>query len=186
MICTYCKQSIGNNGYCSHCKIYLAVAAASPSIESLINVTSETCINYEIVSIISWSECDRLLSIGEFSSAFLVAAINVEHTLQKQILKQVSKRDLPNDKNLMSMYGNIENLSLKSCFKAAMKLSLATKFNLNEDWKKWIAKMTEPRNSIAHEYGYFERFNSLEVLSDKEIRNLIGNARSFCLSNPLT
>ena len=140
-----------------------------------------------VVLKIGWSEADRLLQKKEFAAALLVAAINVESVLRDHLRQYKNTLPVPQvrDKDIRSMYGNINGLSLSGCYKVAQHLENYG-FKLREDWKHQVVPLLAQRKKIVHERGYFARLTKLEILSEIKIKQLIDNARKFCETNPPT
>jgi len=171
-------------------------------VEQKANITIPVAVStsIEIKILISWQEVDRLLQEREFAAAFLVAAINVEATLRDHI-SQFSLPRIPlffckyprlarllwlADCRVLSNYKNIEDRYLGTCFEVAKYLAKNYAFSLIGDWKNQIGPLVNPRNKIAHQRGYFERFNQLKEMNENELQSIINMSREFCTANPIT
>jgi len=171
-------------------------------VERKVNITTPITVStsIEIKILISWQEVDRLLQEREFAAAFLVTSINVEATLSDHI-SQFSVPRIPlffckyprlarllrlADCRVLSNYKNIEDRSLGTCVEVAKYLAKNYAFSLIGDWKNQIGPLISPRNRIAHQRGYFERFNQVKEINENELRSIINMAREFCNANPIT
>lgn len=147
-------------------------------------VTTEAVVRVTV----SWDEVKRLFDNEEYSAAMLVAAVNIEYVLTRYIARCqsiVDKENVTTKCDISSLFGrDPEKISLGNLYKVAKHLSDEHAQKLEENWKEQVEPIIKHRNRIAHKHAYFKRLRELKIISKKEIKQIINNARKFCHDNP--
>lgn len=185
-LCMKCGVPLNEEGRCPKCRLITVTSEASIQTEALKSISREVVVPHEAVLLIDWKEVDRLLKKKEYAAAVLVAAINVEFTLQNYIFPYKQNLNIIQDKKIQSQIRDIQDRSLATCFNVAKYLAENYGLTLKGDWKNQVQPLIDPRNNIAHSPGYFAAFTKLNIrnMNKKAVYELIKNAREFCSANP--
>ncbi|MEM4381644.1 MAG: hypothetical protein QXX19_05385 [Candidatus Caldarchaeum sp.] len=178
-----CGAPLNEEGRCPKCGLITVTSVASVQAEALKSISREVVVPHEAILLIDWEEVDRLLRKKEYAAAVLVAAINVEFTLQNYIFPYKQNLNTIKDKEIRSQIPNIKNLSLSTCFNVAKYLAANHGLILKGDWENQVQPLIDPRKKIAHSPGYFAAFTKLKIMNKNTVRELIKNAREFCDAN---
>ena len=141
--------------------------------------------------IIDWREVDRLLSKIEYAAALLVAAVNVEFIMWKNLRRFTPSASCSmTSDNVRSIWGKIQKdqftkVTLSSLLAVAEYVTHNDAFVLSPTWDPVVCEINNVRNRIAHERGYFAQFTTLKDTDwpETRIRQILDDAKSFCHGN---
>lgn len=170
---------------CPRCGSTRRIKSGSVNIEVSANVRADAKL------IISWHEVDRLREKAEYAAALLVAAVNVEFILWKNL-----KRFTPSascsmtSNNVRSIWGKIQKdqftkVTLSSLLAVAEYVTQNDTFVLSPTWDPVVCEISNVRNRIAHERGYFAKLTQLKDPDwpETRIREVLQAAKEFCHGN---
>jgi len=171
---------------CPRCGSTRRIKAGSVNIEVSANVGADAKL------IISWHEVDRLWEKAEYAAALLVAAVNVEFILWKNLRRFTPSASLnmASNNNVRSIWGKIQKdqftkVTLSSLLTVAEYVPQNDTFVLSPTWDPVVREINNMRNRIAHERGYFAQFTTLKDTDwpETRIRHILDDAKSFCHGN---